>query len=191
MVAVPVFAVGCGGSRQEAKSAQTSKKKVEGKPQKAKEVEADQAMEEKVKEKKKVAEYQRITIKEDEVDLNPGVSIGFAANADTFSGDETYEILWEIYSAMVDNPEIRLRVEGNTDNSGGRDQNLDLSARRALRVFDFLVEAGIDSSRLDFVGCGPDNPIIDNDTPNNRAINRRVDFIIMKDTAIVCGGVYN
>ncbi|MFO0547758.1 MAG: OmpA family protein [Polyangiaceae bacterium] len=194
VVATPAGLVACGGGKSDAKSADGKGKKhhVEGKAAKvdAKAIEADPALEEKAKEKKKVKDYQSITVKEDEVDLNPGVSINFATGKDTIS-DESYGVLYEIWSVLDDNPDMRIRVEGNTDDVGPRDGNLDLSARRAARVYDFFVTAGVDPSRLDFVGCGPDNPLVFDTTSDARAANRRVDFIIMKDASVICGGVYD
>ena len=70
-----------------------------------------------------------------------------------------------------------LRVEGHTDNSGIESDNQKLTEGRALAVCKWLVENGIDCKRLIAVGFGANKPVAANDTPINRARNRRIDFI--------------
>ena len=53
---------------------------------------------------------------------------------------------------------------------------VDLSERRADAVKQYFVDAGIDSSRIETKGLGPDEPIADNDTKSGRAENRRIEF---------------
>jgi outer membrane protein OmpA-like peptidoglycan-associated protein len=190
----PLGALGCSATVEvktasDAPKKKAKKKKVKGEAKKV-QAEKDTRVAEMAKAKVKVRDYRFITPKEDELDLNTGVAINFATGKDTLT-DDSYEILYEIWSFMEDNPTTRIRVEGNTDDTGDYNQNLDLSARRAWRVYDFLAETGIDVSRLDAVGCGPDNPVIMDTSADARALNRRVDFIIMKDTSLTCGGVYD
>ncbi|MFO0613738.1 MAG: OmpA family protein [Polyangiaceae bacterium] len=185
--------VGCGSAKVEVKAGgTTAKKHVEGTAKKGPppKLEEDAGVKKAVEEKVHVKEYQKITIKDNEVDLNPGVAINFQSGSDKLT-DDSYPVLYEIWSFLSDNPDVKIRVEGNTDATGDRNQNQDLSWNRAGRVYEFFVDAGIDPSRLDLAGCGQDNPISYETTPDANAINRRVDFIIMKDTSIVCGGVYD
>lgn len=74
------------------------------------------------------------------------------------------------------NPGIRMLVEGHTDNTGGREYNKDLSSRRAKTVYDYLIENGISSSRLNYKGFGSDNPVASNDIEEERELNRRIEF---------------
>jgi outer membrane protein OmpA-like peptidoglycan-associated protein len=68
-------------------------------------------------------------------------------------------------------------IGGHTDNVGKDDYNQKLSERRAGSVKDFLVKSGkVEAKRLTAVGYGPGQPIVANDTPANRAVNRRVEF---------------
>jgi OOP family OmpA-OmpF porin len=76
-------------------------------------------------------------------------------------------------------PTIRLEVSGHTDGTGGRDHNIDLSGRRAEAVKKYLTDAGIDASRLETRGAGPDQPIGTNDTREGRATNRRIEFKLL------------
>lgn len=74
----------------------------------------------------------------------------------------------------------RIRIEGNTDNTGSRQTNINLSKARANSCRTSLIqEYGIDPNRIIVVGNGPDNPIASNDTEVGRAKNRRVDFMLL------------
>ena len=78
------------------------------------------------------------------------------------------------------NPEIKLlAIEGHTDNRGSNELNEKLSADRAKAVLDYIVnKGGINASRLNSQGFGPQRPIADNNTNDGRQRNRRVEFII-------------
>lgn len=89
----------------------------------------------------------------------------------------SYGILDEIAAALVANPQLKVAVEGHTDNTGTRAFNMDLSRRRAQSVVDYLVDKGISPDRLSAKGYGPDRPVADNNTPVGRAKNRRVNFV--------------
>ena len=70
-----------------------------------------------------------------------------------------------------------LRIEGHTDNTGVEADNQKLSEQRALAVCKWLVQNGIDCKRLIAVGFGSSKPVAPNDTPMNKAQNRRIEFI--------------
>ena len=74
----------------------------------------------------------------------------------------------------------QISISGHTDSRGKPDHNLDLSRRRAESVKRWLVEHGIDGSRLETEGFGPDAPIDTNDTKAGRAKNRRIEFELIK-----------
>ncbi|MEL6359089.1 MAG: OmpA family protein, partial [Bacteroidota bacterium] len=76
----------------------------------------------------------------------------------------------------------RIRVEGNTDNTGSRATNVDLSRRRAQSVVAYLVrEYNFDPNRFVVVGNGPDNPVANNSSAGGRAANRRTDFALIRE----------
>jgi type IX secretion system PorP/SprF family membrane protein len=89
--------------------------------------------------------------------------------------DEESEVLLEEFrAALQEDPDLRLRVEGFTDNVGHANFNQRLSQRRAAAVCHVLQQAGIDSERLEAVGRGEEMPLNANSTEEERAKNRRV-----------------
>lgn len=75
-------------------------------------------------------------------------------------------------------PETNILVEGHTDNVGTAEYNMTLSERRANAVGNFLKAAGVAASRFTIKWYGESQPKVDNSTPQNRALNRRVQFVI-------------
>lgn len=74
-------------------------------------------------------------------------------------------------------PDLRLSVEGHTDNTGSAAHNRTLSEARARSVVAALTGAGIDGARLQARGFGPDRPVADNASEEGRAANRRVELV--------------
>ena len=81
---------------------------------------------------------------------------------------------------MEDNPNIEIEIAGHTDNKGSDEYNLDLSAGRAQAVMDYIIAQGIDDWRIQSEGYGESRPETTNATDAGRAINRRVEFTILK-----------
>ncbi|MBK9072598.1 MAG: OmpA family protein [Myxococcales bacterium] len=73
-------------------------------------------------------------------------------------------------------PELRISIIGHTDDIGTREENLDLSKRRAEAVKWWLVDRGIMPERIEAFGKGPDEPKVPNTSPQNRELNRRIEF---------------
>jgi OOP family OmpA-OmpF porin len=71
-------------------------------------------------------------------------------------------------------------IEGHTDWIGSDAYNAGLSERRANAVQAYLIEHGVDSSRLSTVGYGESRPIASNDTREGRALNRRVELLVQE-----------
>jgi outer membrane protein OmpA-like peptidoglycan-associated protein len=75
---------------------------------------------------------------------------------------------------LTDDPNLKLSIEGHTDNVGKDEYNQSLSENRAASVKEYLVKRGIDESRLTAQGFGETQPIADNNTAAGKAKNRRV-----------------
>lgn len=87
-----------------------------------------------------------------------------------------YAELDAVVKVLNENPSVKIRIEGNTDNIGTPKYNMGLSERRANSVKAYLVKAGIDESRLSTIGYGLTRPIATNATDEGRALNRRVEL---------------
>ena len=74
--------------------------------------------------------------------------------------------------------DTHILIEGHTDSTGPRDYNQTLSEKRAKSVAGFLSGNSVNSARLKTIGYGPDQPVAENDTPENRTLNRRVEVAI-------------
>lgn len=79
-------------------------------------------------------------------------------------------------SALLENPTVKIRIEGHTDTSGNPELNLRLSKQRAQSVLKYLVDSNIDNSRLEADGYGDQFPIAPNDTKAGRIKNRRIEI---------------
>lgn len=94
---------------------------------------------------------------------------------------ESFGLLTEIADTLIRHPEIaRVEVQGHTDNSGTPEHNKILSEQRAEAVRAWLVQHGVAADRLVARGYGQEKPLVPNVTPQNRARNRRVQFIILE-----------
>jgi outer membrane protein OmpA-like peptidoglycan-associated protein/opacity protein-like surface antigen len=100
--------------------------------------------------------------------------------------NESEIILSNVANVLNKYPNEKIEILGHTDNWGSDEYNLDLSERRARSVKRFLVNQGVDSTRLFTAGCGERMPIADNNTPEGRAINRRIEFSIYDGVSSKC-----
>ncbi|HHH50658.1 MAG TPA: OmpA family protein, partial [Saprospiraceae bacterium] len=86
----------------------------------------------------------------------------------------------KLYKLLIDNPKLAIQINGHTDNVGADKDNLVLSNGRAKSVYDYLIQKGINPTRLSFKGFGETMPIDTNDTDEGRQNNRRTEFIVVK-----------
>ncbi|MBI2061437.1 MAG: OmpA family protein [Nitrospirae bacterium] len=91
----------------------------------------------------------------------------------------SYSILDAVVDVMKKYPQFRVRVEGHTDNVGGRKRNIELSQDRAEAVTKYLESKGVDESRLEAKGYADTVPLADNESAEGRSKNRRVEFTIL------------
>ncbi len=84
-----------------------------------------------------------------------------------------------LYKMLTENPTLKIEISGHTDNVGSASYNQKLSESRANSVVNYLLDKGIDPSRLTFKGYGFNRPVAKNDTEEGRQQNRRTEFEIM------------
>lgn len=94
---------------------------------------------------------------------------------------KSFEELDEVVQMMKENSKIEIQLEGHTDNVGGGKANLDLSQKRVDAVKKYLVEKGISKGRIQTKAFGGTQPLKSEQTPEARALNRRVEMRILKD----------
>jgi OmpA-OmpF porin, OOP family len=85
-----------------------------------------------------------------------------------------YPILREVVMVLKKNPDLKVEIQGHADSRGSDAYNQKLSERRARAVLDYMVDAGIDATRLRAKGYGESRPAAPNDSAENMAKNRRV-----------------
>lgn len=90
---------------------------------------------------------------------------------------ESMGVLNEIAKFLKENGAIHVEIDGYTDSDGDANSNVRLSDDRAGAVKTQLVAMGIDASRMSTKGFGSKNPIAPNNTPEGKAMNRRVEFV--------------
>ena len=90
---------------------------------------------------------------------------------------ESYGTLNTIVSIMKDNAAVKFEIGGHSDSDGDDASNLKLSQSRADAVRDKLISMGIDATRLTAKGYGESKPLVPNSSPENKANNRRVEFV--------------
>ncbi len=109
-----------------------------------------------------VVQLQDITFETGKADLKP----------------DSNEELDRLVSLLEGNQTIKVEISAHTDDVGNDDSNLKLSEKRAKMVVDYLTGKGIKGERMTAKGYGETQPIVANDTDENKAKNRRVQFKI-------------
>lgn len=112
--------------------------------------------------------------------LNSLGRIALYINFDTGRSEvksESTPVIDEIETLLKSNPDLKISVEGHTDNVGNAAANKKLSEARAQSVMKLLVARGINQSRLSAKGFGQEKPLDDNSTEEGRARNRRVELV--------------
>ncbi|GIX40928.1 MAG: membrane protein [Leptospiraceae bacterium] len=95
--------------------------------------------------------------------------------------EESKRTLDAIYEILKEYPDREIQISGHTDNIGTEEYNLELSEKRARAVADYLLEKGLNEDQISYKGYGSSKPIVPNDTPENRAKNRRVEILILTE----------
>ncbi len=106
--------------------------------------------------------------------------IFFDLDKATLQTDSTKQ-LQHVVTLLKDYPDLKLEVQGHTDDQGADDYNLRLSQNRSETVVSYLGLFGIDDSRLIPKGFGEEKPVMSNTTKEGRAKNRRVELVKLPD----------
>lgn len=121
-----------------------------------------------------------------DVPLDPVESGRIAVLNNIFFDHDKYDLkersvteLQKTVSFLKGNPGIRIEISGHTDDIGAPAYNRELSLKRARAVYDFLVKNGIRENRMEYNGYGDTRPIEPNNSVENRAHNRRIEFRIL------------
>lgn len=94
---------------------------------------------------------------------------------------ESEPTLHEALNVMNNYPGLRVAIIGHTDSKGNDSYNMKLSHRRAVSVKNWLVDHGVDPSRMTTRGMGETSPLESNRTEEGRATNRRIEFVPMTE----------
>ena len=93
--------------------------------------------------------------------------------------ESSYQAIDSLANFLKENPSINIEISGFTDDYGTEEHNQKLSQDRANSVKEALINKGIEAIRMTAVGYGSGNPLKPNDTEENKALNRRVEIIIL------------
>lgn len=105
--------------------------------------------------------------------------VNFETGSDRLTGS-AIEILTGVANTLMRFPDVRVSIEAHTDNQGSASSNLELSKRRAISVARFLVSQGVTVSRLRPTAFGESRPRTSNSSAEGRAMNRRVEFRVIR-----------
>jgi OmpA-OmpF porin, OOP family len=94
---------------------------------------------------------------------------------------ESYVELDRVVKMLSENPAIEIEMSAHTDSRGSDEYNVKLSANRAKSVVEYILSKGISPTRIIAEGYGETKPVVPNDTDENRQLNRRVEFTILKN----------
>jgi outer membrane protein OmpA-like peptidoglycan-associated protein len=112
--------------------------------------------------------------------LNTKGFIALYINFDTGKASikpESQPTIDQIVKLLKDNPQLKVSIEGHTDNTGTPAGNMTLSKQRAEAAVAALVKQGVEAGRLGSAGWGQDKPVADNRTDEGKAKNRRVEIV--------------
>lgn len=102
-------------------------------------------------------------------------------DSDAFELNEQAKIILNSFIDFMDfNSTIEVAIHGHTDDVGDELSNQELSAKRAKQVHDYLIAGGVPVERLSYKGYGESQSLVPNDSEENRAVNRRTEFYVVR-----------
>jgi outer membrane protein OmpA-like peptidoglycan-associated protein len=105
--------------------------------------------------------------------------VGFDFDSATLK-PSSYPVLNMLSGALLRYPEYRIVIIGHTDSEGTEEHNEQLSRNRAKSVLQYMMSRGVSTDRMTSIGYGETRPRDSNDTPEGRAKNRRVEYMLIK-----------
>jgi OOP family OmpA-OmpF porin len=124
----------------------------------------------------------RVEVKQDRIQINEKVQFAFNAAEILPASDG---LLGEVAEAIKQRAELKkVGIHGHTDSDGEPGYNQELSQRRATAVLNWLRAHGVEAARLQAKGFGESQPIADNNTPEGKEKNRRVEFLILEQEGV-------
>ncbi|MDF9797451.1 OOP family OmpA-OmpF porin [Catalinimonas alkaloidigena] len=124
--------------------------------------------------------YKEIFLKPIEVGVSVRINNIFFDNNESTLSPESFPELDQIGEFLQENPKLEVEIAGHTDDKGTDEYNEKLSQGRAESVVKYLIDHWIDEQRVKAKGYGESKPKVPNDSDENRQINRRVEFTILK-----------
>jgi outer membrane protein OmpA-like peptidoglycan-associated protein len=118
-----------------------------------------------------------VTRNGDSIILNMPGNVTFATNSSNVSAD-FYKVLDSVALVLNEYDKTYVDIIGHTDSTGALQYNQTLSEARASSVARYLESQKVVSQRIITRGAGPSSPIASNDTPEGRALNRRVEIVL-------------
>lgn len=118
-----------------------------------------------------------VTRSGDNIILNMPGNVTFATNSADVSAS-FYPVLDSVSLVLKEYDKTTVDVAGHADSTGAADKNLELSQRRAASVAAYLESHGVNAERVIATGYGETKPVASNDTPEGRALNRRVEITL-------------
>jgi outer membrane protein OmpA-like peptidoglycan-associated protein/Tfp pilus assembly protein PilF len=119
------------------------------------------------------------------IDLEPALKGSVSVLKNIFFDVDRFDLkeksiteLQKVIRFLNENPQIRVEISGHTDNTGNQSYNQQLSEKRAFSVYSYIIENGIQKSRLAWKGYGMNRPTTANDSEDGRQQNRRIEFTI-------------
>lgn len=94
---------------------------------------------------------------------------------------EAQDTLNKVKDILAQHSNREIRIQGHTDNTGGKNYNIDLSTRRAKSVLDYLANQGLNTENMSYKGYGETKPVAPNITEEGKAKNRRVEILIVTE----------
>lgn len=93
--------------------------------------------------------------------------------------DVSKRVIEDFKDFLAKNPKVKVAIHGHTDNEGDPQNNLALSNNRAKAVYNYLIQLGVNASRLSYEGFGQTKPMASNADEEGKAQNRRTEFVII------------